>query len=208
MENTFNTVLLGKAGCGKGTQAKLIAKTFNLKHISTGDLIRENVQNNTENGIIASKYMYAGELVPDMLTLKILLRHIKEQQDKYNKIDYNGFIFDGFPRNEKQAKMLNRYLSKIFKMKIKCVVDFLLSDEESIHRIHIRNEKTIANGGTPRKDDLDDNSIKKRLQIYSIEHNKIKANYKQSGINIIEINANDTVDNISNNTINKIKELI
>ena len=108
MENTFNIVLLGKAGCGKGTQAKLIAETFNLKHISTGDLIRENVQNNTENGIIASKYMYAGELVPDILILKILLRHIKEQQDKYNKIDYNGFIFDGFPRNEKQAKMLNR----------------------------------------------------------------------------------------------------
>ena len=98
-------VLLGAPGSGKGTAGKVIAKDLKLAHISTGDLFRENLKNETELGLEAKKYMDAGELVPDDVTIRMLI-------DRLSKADVqNGAILDGFPRTVAQAESLDKLLN-------------------------------------------------------------------------------------------------
>ena len=98
-------VFLGAPGVGKGTQSKLISKTFNITHISTGDLFRTNIKNNTILGNKVKDYMDKGELVPDELTLSMVRERINMQDCM------NGFILDGFPRNFSQARELDSMLN-------------------------------------------------------------------------------------------------
>ena len=98
-------VLLGPPGAGKGTQAQRIASATGLVHISTGDMFRENVKNETELGKLANQYMSKGELVPDEVTIKMLLERISRADAKA------GAMFDGFPRNVVQAKALDEALA-------------------------------------------------------------------------------------------------
>ena len=98
-------VLLGPPGAGKGTQAQRIASATGLLHISTGDMFRENVKNETELGKLANQYMSKGELVPDEVTIKMLLERISRDDAK------KGAMFDGFPRNVVQAKALDEALA-------------------------------------------------------------------------------------------------
>lgn len=98
-------VLLGPPGAGKGTQAQRIAAATRLLHISTGDMFRENVKNQTELGKLANEYMSTGALVPDEVTIKMLLERISRDDAKA------GAMFDGFPRNIVQAKALDEALS-------------------------------------------------------------------------------------------------
>lgn len=98
-------VLLGPPGAGKGTQAQRIASATGLVHISTGDMFRENVKNETELGKLANQYMSKGELVPDEVTIKMLLERISRDDAK------KGAMFDGFPRNVVQAKALDEALA-------------------------------------------------------------------------------------------------
>jgi len=97
-------VLLGPPGAGKGTQAQRIAEATKLLHISTGDMFRENVKNETPLGKLANEYMSKGELVPDEVTIKMLLERISREDAKA------GAMFDGFPRNVVQAKALDEAL--------------------------------------------------------------------------------------------------
>ena len=99
----MNLIMLGAPGSGKGTMAKLIAKDFELPHISTGDIFRENIKNQTEIGKQAKAIMDKGELVPDEITIKIVENRLKEDDCK------DGFILDGFPRNLIQAKALENF---------------------------------------------------------------------------------------------------
>lgn len=98
-------VLLGPPGAGKGTQAQRIAAATGLLHISTGDMFREHVKNNTELGQLANQYMSRGELVPDEITIRMLLERISRDDAKA------GAMFDGFPRNVVQAKALDQALA-------------------------------------------------------------------------------------------------
>lgn len=98
-------VLLGPPGAGKGTQAQRIASATGLVHISTGDMFRENVKNETELGKLANEYMSKGDLVPDEVTIKMLLERISRDDAKA------GAMFDGFPRNVVQAKALDEALA-------------------------------------------------------------------------------------------------
>lgn len=98
-------VLLGPPGAGKGTQAQRIASATGLVHISTGDMFRENVKNETELGKLANQYMSKGDLVPDEVTIKMLLERISRDDAK------KGAMFDGFPRNVVQAKALDEALA-------------------------------------------------------------------------------------------------
>jgi len=98
-------VLLGPPGAGKGTQAQRIASATGLLHISTGDMFRENVKNETELGKLANQYMSKGDLVPDEVTIKMLLERISRDDAK------KGAMFDGFPRNVVQAKALDEALA-------------------------------------------------------------------------------------------------
>ena len=100
-------IMLGAPGAGKGTQAKMIAEKFAIPHISTGDIFRANIKNNTPLGQEAKKYMDEGKLVPDELTVKILLDRVAQDDCK------NGYVLDGFPRTIPQAEVLDQELTKL-----------------------------------------------------------------------------------------------
>lgn len=100
-------IMLGAPGAGKGTQAKMIAEKYSVPHVSTGDIFRANIKNGTELGKEAKKYMDQGLLVPDELTVKILLDRVAQDDCK------NGYVLDGFPRTIPQAEVLDSELTKL-----------------------------------------------------------------------------------------------
>ena len=100
-------VMLGAPGAGKGTQAKMIAEKYRIPHISTGDIFRANIKNGTELGKQAKEYMDKGQLVPDELTVKILLDRVAQEDCK------NGYVLDGFPRTIPQAEVLDKALTEL-----------------------------------------------------------------------------------------------
>ena len=100
-------VMLGAPGAGKGTQAKMIAEKYMIPHISTGDIFRANIKNGTELGKQAKEYMDKGQLVPDELTVKILLDRVAQEDCK------NGYVLDGFPRTIPQAEVLDKALTEL-----------------------------------------------------------------------------------------------
>ena len=119
-------VLLGPVGSGKGTQAQIISEKYNIPHISTGEIFRWNIKNETPLGLEAKKYVEAGDLVPEELTIKIVEDKLKDKACK------NGFVLDGFPRNLNQAKALEKMTS------IDKAILINLSDEEIIKRLSSR----------------------------------------------------------------------
>ena len=121
-------IMLGARGAGKGTQAKMIAKEYNIPHISTGDIFRANIKNNTELGQEAKKYMDAGQLVPDELTVKILLDRVAQDDCQ------NGYVLDGFPRTIPQAEVLDEALTKLGD-KIDFAIDVDVPDENIVRRM-------------------------------------------------------------------------
>ena len=121
-------IMLGAPGAGKGTQAKMIAEKFQIPHVSTGDIFRANIKNGTELGMEAKKYMDQGQLVPDELTVKILL-------DRVAKDDCaNGYVLDGFPRTIPQAEVLDAALTKLGD-KIDFAINVDVPDENIVRRM-------------------------------------------------------------------------
>lgn len=120
--------MLGAPGAGKGTQAKMIADKYQIPHISTGDIFRANIKNGTELGMEAKKYMDEGKLVPDELTVRILL-------DRVAKDDcVNGYVLDGFPRTIPQAEVLDSELTKL-NDKIDYAINVDVPDENIVNRM-------------------------------------------------------------------------
>lgn len=102
----INLVLFGPPGSGKGTQAQNLIEKYNLKQVSTGDLFRYNIKNGTELGTLAKSYIDKGELVPDQVTIDMLIDDIKKPTET------NGFIFDGFPRTAAQTEALEQIVEE------------------------------------------------------------------------------------------------
>lgn len=121
-------IMLGAPGAGKGTQAKMIADKYGIAHISTGDIFRANIKNGTELGMEAKKYMDQGLLVPDELTVKILLDRVAKDDCK------TGYVLDGFPRNIPQAQVLEKALTEIGD-KIDFAIDVDVPDENIVRRM-------------------------------------------------------------------------
>ena len=121
-------IMLGAHGAGKGTQAQMIADQYKIPHISTGDIFRENVKNGTELGMEAKKYMDKGELVPDELTVRILLDRVAKDDCR------NGYVLDGFPRTIPQAEVLDKEITEIGD-KIDYAIDVDVPDENIIRRM-------------------------------------------------------------------------
>jgi adenylate kinase len=188
-------VLLGPPGAGKGTQAKQLAKALGLPHISTGDILRQNVAEATDLGKEAKDYMNKGLLVPDELVTKML-------SDRFIKPDVkSGFILDGYPRNINQAKVLDGILSGM-KMKIDLVFDLDCSEPVIIQRLSGRLvcRKCGANfhktNMPPKKEGVCDNcsgelyqrpddnveTIKKRLLVYKDEVAGLIKYYQDQGL--------------------------
>ena len=124
----------------KGTQAEIIKQEYDLFHISTGDVFRNNIKNNTDLGLLAKGYMNKGELVPDEITINMLSEVVEKN------IHVNGFIFDGFPRTESQAIALDKLLGK-FNTSISGMIALEVSDEILINRLLERGK------GSGRADD-------------------------------------------------------
>lgn len=121
-------IMLGAPGAGKGTQAKMIAEKFSIPHVSTGDIFRANIKNGTELGMEAKKYMDQGLLVPDELTVKILLDRVAQEDCK------NGYVLDGFPRTIPQAEVLDKALTELGD-KIDYAINVDVPDENIINRM-------------------------------------------------------------------------
>ncbi|MDT5102854.1 MAG: adenylate kinase [Mycobacterium sp.] len=144
-------VLLGPPGAGKGTQAQKLAEKLGIPHISTGDLFRDNISNETELGLEAKKYLDAGDLVPATLTNALV-------DDRLNAADAaDGFILDGFPRSVEQAKALGDMLAAR-NTKLDAVLEFRVSEDELLSRLKSRG----------RADDTDE-VILNRMKVYRDE---------------------------------------
>lgn len=150
----INIVLFGKPGAGKGTQAEFLKEKYNLVHISTGDVFRYNLKNNTELGQQAKEYMDKGDLVPDQLTIKML-------QDEVEKnLEATGFLFDGFPRTIAQAEALEKFLATK-NWKITATIALAANDDVLVQRILERGKSS------GRADDQDEKKIRNRYDEYN-----------------------------------------
>ncbi|MFW5759318.1 MAG: adenylate kinase [Bacteroidota bacterium] len=161
----LNLIIFGPPGCGKGTQSKLVARRFNLTHISTGDLLRREIRNNTDVGQKVEPFVDAGLLVPDKIVMRLLYHEIL----KYN--DANGFVFDGFPRSVIQAKALNKFLN-IYKIELLLVISIWVEKDELIRRMLGRGEDS---GRSDDKEQI----INKRLEVYQQRTKPILDHYRQ-----------------------------
>jgi adenylate kinase len=143
--------LLGPPGAGKGTQAEKLAEKLGVPHVSTGDLFRHNISNETELGLEAKKYLDAGDLVPATLTNAL----VDDRIDDADAAD--GFILDGYPRSVEQAEALREILAKR-NLKLDAVVEFRVSEDELLTRLKSRG----------RADDTED-VILNRMKVYRDE---------------------------------------
>ena len=170
----LNIILFGKPGSGKGTQAEFIKEKYELVHISTGDLFRQNIKNQTELGKLAQKYMNNGDLVPDTVTIGMLKSEVE------SNINANGFLFDGFPRTVDQAVSLDKFLDKK-NLRIDLTIAIDVNEEILIERILNRG---LTSG---RKDDQDKIKIKNRFDEYNSKTSLLEDYYKnQNKFKIID----------------------
>ena len=171
----INIVLFGPPGSGKGTQAQNLIQKFNLKQISTGDLFRHNIKNETELGKLAKSYMDKGELVPDQVTIDMLIDELKKPTDA------KGFIFDGFPRTAFQTEALEGIVKDVLNDQIDICLSLVVEDEILVKRI-LERGKTSG-----RSDDADENIIRNRIKEYYTKTAEVAELYKKQG-KYVEVN--------------------
>jgi adenylate kinase len=189
----FNLILFGPPGSGKGTQSVKIAEKFQLKHISTGEILRNEIKKKSKLGLLAKALIDKGELVPDNLLIEILYSVFE------NNKGVKGFIFDGFPRTIFQAEELDKLLSKlndgIFK-----VISLDVADEEVIGRLLKRAE-------IERRKDDNKETINNRLKVYKQQTAPL-LNYYKNQDKLVMIDGVGSVDDIFNVISDKLKQLI
>ncbi|MBU2062242.1 adenylate kinase [Flavobacterium frigidarium] len=161
-----NIVLFGKPGAGKGTQAEFLKEKYKLTHISTGDVFRFNLKNDTELGKQCKVFMDAGDLVPDELTTKMLIDEVNKHPDT------NGILFDGYPRTLSQARDLDAFLESIGS-KVAATIALEADDEILIQRL-LERGKTSG-----RIDDQDESKIRNRYQEYNEKTAPLMGYYKE-----------------------------
>jgi adenylate kinase len=168
----LNIILFGPPGSGKGTQAESLIEKYQILHISTGDLFRYEMGNNTPLGLKAKEYMAKGELVPDEVTIGMLKNKVNSNPDA------RGIIFDGFPRTIAQAEALDSFL-KEKETHISVLVALDVPDEELVARLLNRGKSS------GRADDNDEQIIRNRIQVYKSETAPVFDYYAASGKSVL-----------------------
>ena len=188
-------VMLGAPGAGKGTQAKMIAEKYSIPHISTGDIFRANIKNGTELGKKAKSFIDKGQLVPDELTLDLIMDRFKEDDCK------NGYVLDGFPRTIPQAEALDEAL-KANGEKVDFAIDIDVPDENIVrrmggrraclscgatyHMVHIPPKKEgicdVCGQPLVLRDDDKPETVKNRLDVYHKQTQPLIDFYNAKGI--------------------------
>ncbi|SCX87325.1 Adenylate kinase [Lachnospiraceae bacterium XBB2008] len=188
-------VMLGAPGAGKGTQAKMIAEKYGIPHVSTGDIFRANIKNGTDLGREAKSYMDKGELVPDELTVRILLDRVAQDDCK------NGYVLDGFPRTIPQAETLKKELDRLGES-IDYAIDVDVPDENIVKRMggrracvtcgatyhveHIPPKKEgicdVCGGELILRDDDKPETVQNRLNVYHTQTQPLIDFYTAEGV--------------------------
>ena len=188
-------IMLGAPGAGKGTQAKMIADKYGVPHISTGDIFRANIKNGTELGMEAKKYMDQGLLVPDELTVRILLDRVAQDDCK------NGYVLDGFPRTIPQAEVLDSELTKLGDH-IDYAINVDVPDENIVKRMsgrracltcgatyhieHVPPKKEgicdVCGSELELRDDDKPETVKNRLNVYHEQTQPLIDFYTEKGV--------------------------
>jgi len=192
-ENMLNLVLFGPPGAGKGTQAHKLKEKYNLVHLSTGDILRNEIQNQTELGMMAKEFMDKGELVPDEVVIDMIGNCLKEYANAA------GFIFDGFPRTTEQASALDQLLQK-HGTAIDLMLSLEVDDDELVARIVQRGRES------GREDDKNESVIFNRILTYNKKTAPLKDYYNaQDKYNSIE--GVGSIEDVFGRLIEKIDEV-
>ncbi len=178
-----NIVLFGAPGAGKGTQAELLRDKYNLIHISTGEVFRQNIKEETELGKLAKTFINKTQLVPDEITINML----KKEVEKYP--ESNGFIFDGFPRTKNQAVAFDEFLNEK-DQQVNGMIALEVPENILIKRILLRG---LTSG---RINDQSEDKIKIRLQDYH-DNTEILINYYQKQNKFYGVDGVGTIEEIS-----------
>jgi len=206
-------ILLGAPGAGKGTQAVTISKTLGLAHIASGDLFRQEQANGTELGLLAKSYMEKGQLVPDEVTVKMILGRIKQPDCA------KGFLLDGFPRTLDQAKALDAAL-KPSDSDIDMVVYIKVSDDELIKRLSgrwicrncqapynvveappkIKGKCDQCGGELYQRADDTEETARKRLEVYFNQTMPLIDYYTKAG-KLVEVNGEQSIGAVGKDII-------
>ena len=215
----MRVVLVGPPGAGKGTQAQFIAAHFSIPKISTGDIFRANVSQGTELGMAAKRYMDAGDLVPDEVTIAMVRDRLAEDDAT------DGFLLDGFPRNVPQAERLDAMLAELG-TKLDVVLELVVDDQEVIRRLsgrrtcrmcghiwHVDFEPPdkegicdICGGELFQRDDDLPATIRHRLEVYAEQTAPLIAFYADRGI-LIGIDATGLVEDITDRAIDALRHV-
>ncbi len=205
----MRVVLVGAPGAGKGTQAKFITKHYRIPQISTGDIFRANIAADTPLGLAARRYMDAGDLVPDQVTIDI----VRDRLQRKDTVD--GFLLDGFPRTVPQAQALTSLLDELG-TPLDAVLEMQVDDDEVVRRIsgrrvcrdcghvwHLDFEPPAVEGVCDacggelfqRDDDLPE-TVRRRLDVYNEETSPLVGFYDELGL-LVTISAQGSVDDVA-----------
>lgn len=190
----INIVLFGPPGSGKGTQAQFLIDQFNLKQISTGDLFRYNMKNDTELGKLAKSYIDKGELVPDQVTTDMLIDEVKKPTET------NGFIFDGYPRTANQTQALENIVKDELNDDISVCLSLVVDDEILVQRLLKRGETS------GRTDDSNEEIIRNRIKEYYAKTAEVAELYKQQG-KYVEVNGVGEIDEIKEKLFAEVQKI-
>ncbi len=187
---SIRLIIMGPPGVGKGTQANIIKDTYNIPHLSTGKILRNEIAAKSDIGLVAKKYIDAGLLVPDNILLRVIENSIS------NPNCSKGYILDGFPRNLQQVDDLNGLLNKLNNA-IDIAISLIANEDELIKRLIKRSEVS------GRSDDIVE-IISKRQKVYWEQTAPIIEHYKKIGI-LKEIDGLGTIEEITKRIIDIIK---
>ena len=189
----LNIVIFGAPGSGKGTQSDKIAERYGLQHVSTGEILREEIASSTDLGKLADSYMSKGELVPDCVVIEMLEELIARNKGA------KGFIFDGFPRTVPQGEALNQLLQRHDET-VTIVVSLEVEDEELVDRL-------LKRGAISGRADDNRKTIESRLRVYYRQTAPLKDFYRSKDL-LKEITGIGSVDSIFESIMKEIDKVI